>query len=189
MKKLLFIALLLNYATFVRAQKIEIYGSYGLASAQEIIDGLSDMGTSLFSGGIASSNTNHRYGPIAVGLNYYFTPRLSAGILYSNTSSRSVVSGGNSSEHFYKNTYNVIMARTDYRYINKLVQLYSGISLGSSFAATKPENGTNTKTASTTDFAYQINALGVRVGRKIGVFTELGFGYNGIINAGISAKF
>ena len=188
MKKLLLIALLLNCATFVRAQKIEIYGSYGLASAQEIIDGLSDMGTSLFSGGTASSNTSHRYGPIAVGLNHYFTPRLSVGILYSNTSSRSVVSGGNSSD-FYKNTYNVIMARTDYRYINKSVQLYSGISLGSSFATTKPENGTNTKTASTTDFAYQINALGIRVGRKIGVFTELGFGYNGIINAGVSAKF
>ncbi|KQC01458.1 hypothetical protein [Pedobacter sp. Hv1] len=189
MKKLLFIALLLNCAIFARAQKVEVYGSYGLGSAQEIIDGLSDMGASLFTGGTVSSQTNHLYGPIAVGVNYYFTPRLSAGILYSNTSSRSIVSGGSSSANTYKNTYNVIMARTDYRYIDKAVQLYSGISLGSSFATTKPENGTSTKTASTTDFAYQVNALGIRVGRKIGVFTELGFGYNGIINAGVSMKF
>lgn len=189
MKKIFLVTLLMSCFTLVRAQKIEVYGAYGLGSAQEIVDGLSDIATSLGTAGLVGSNTDHRYGPIMLGVNYYLTPRLSAGVLYSNTSSRSVISGENTADSYYKNAYNVFMARTDYRYVNKIVQLYSGISVGASFAKTKPDNVSNTKTASTTDIAYQINALGIRAGKKIGAFAELGFGYNGILNLGVSAKF
>ncbi|QIL41884.1 hypothetical protein G7074_23020 [Pedobacter sp. HDW13] len=189
MKRILLLVLLIGFTNLVRAQKFEIYGAYGLGSAQEIIDGLSDMGTSLITGGNASSTTSHGFGPIIVGANYYLTARLTAGVLYSNTSSKSTVSAGSTAGSDYKNTYNVFMARTDYRYVNKTIQLYSGISLGASIAKTKPENGNSTNTASSTDFAYQVNALGIRAGKNIGAFAELGFGYNGIINVGISAKF
>lgn len=189
MKKIFLLALFVGFSGLIKAQKIEVYGAYGLGSAQEIIDGLSDMVTTISSAGITGSSTDHRYGPVMVGVNYYLTPRLSAGVLYSNTSSRSTVSAGSSADSYYKNTYNVFMARTDYRYVNHMIQLYSGISVGTSFAKTKPEDKANTKTASSTDFAYQVNAFGIRAGKNIGAFAELGFGYNGIVNLGVSAKF
>lgn len=36
---------------------------------------------------------------------------------------------------------------------------------------------------------FQATPLGLRIGRTVGVFAELGFGYKGILNLGISGKF
>ena len=36
---------------------------------------------------------------------------------------------------------------------------------------------------------FQVSPIGVRLGKKIGIFAEIGYGYKGIINMGISAKF
>jgi hypothetical protein len=41
----------------------------------------------------------------------------------------------------------------------------------------------------TNGISAQVTPLGIRFGKKIGVFTELGYGYKGIINAGLSIKF
>ena len=35
----------------------------------------------------------------------------------------------------------------------------------------------------------QIDALGIRIGKKIGAFVEAGFGFNGIIKVGLSGQF
>ena len=48
----------------------------------------------------------------------------------------------------------------------------------------------NYHTATTTNGAsMQIIPIGIRFGKKMGVFTELGYGYKGIINTGVSVKF
>ncbi|MDZ7738042.1 MAG: hypothetical protein U5K32_03030 [Bacteroidales bacterium] len=36
---------------------------------------------------------------------------------------------------------------------------------------------------------FQVSPLGFRLGKQIGAFAEIGFGYKGILNAGISAYF
>lgn len=81
------------------------------------------------------------------------------------------------------------MARTDYRYINRFLQLYSGVAAGVSAGKSSPKSGTGGDSFSSTDFAFQVNALGLRVGHNFGAFAELGFGYNGIVSLGVSAKF
>ena len=80
-----------------------------------------------------------------------------------------------------------------YRYqnVNK-VQLYSGIGIGYSMGnETLTPSGESGKTAvsgSINRIAYQINAIGIRIGDNIGGFLELGYGYKGIVNAGLSIQ-
>lgn len=38
-------------------------------------------------------------------------------------------------------------------------------------------------------FNYKVTALGLRVGKKLAGFLELGFGFTGIVSAGISYQF
>ena len=66
-----------------------------------------------------------------------------------------------------------------------IVQLYSGLSAGVSVFTQSDSSQSDSKTI----FAFQVNVIGLRVGHKFGGFFELGFGYDGIINAGLSVKF
>lgn len=63
MKKLFIVILFCGVAKFTNAQQFEIYGSYGLGSAQELVDGLSDFGTSLVTAGQINRDTKLKYGP------------------------------------------------------------------------------------------------------------------------------
>lgn len=38
-------------------------------------------------------------------------------------------------------------------------------------------------------FTYQLTPFGIRFGENVGVFAELGYGYKGIANAGVSVEF
>lgn len=80
----------------------------------------------------------------------------------------------------------------EYRYRNQgPIQLYSGLGIGITLANQK-FTPTDTNIAATTDqlfkFGYQLNAIGVRVGKKLGGYAEFGYGYKGIINLGISLQ-
>lgn len=80
-----------------------------------------------------------------------------------------------------------------YRYQNlKKVQLYSGFGIGYTIGnetlTPPPESGKQSSKGSINRIAYQINAIGIRIGSNIGGFLELGYGYKGIINAGFSVQ-
>lgn len=84
-----------------------------------------------------------------------------------------------------------IMPGFEYHYFNKkIVQLYSGFQLGFFIYNQKYTNyQNNTKKHNEINFAFQIDAFGVRVGKKIAGFLELGFGFGGIVKVGISGRF
>jgi len=83
-----------------------------------------------------------------------------------------------------------LMPRMDFYYINKgIFSMYSGFAVGVSyFSCHSKFNDQADQTVTNVSWAYQINALGIRLGKKVGGFIELGFGYQGIVNLGISAK-
>jgi hypothetical protein len=37
--------------------------------------------------------------------------------------------------------------------------------------------------------AYQITPFGIRTGQKLGFWAEIGYGFKGLLNAGLSLKF
>jgi len=92
-----------------------------------------------------------------------------------------------------KRSFITVAIEGHYRYQNmKKVQLYSGIGIGYSLGnetLTPPaETGNPATSGSINRIAYQINAIGIRIGNNIGGFLELGYGYKGIVNVGFSVQ-
>lgn len=66
-------------------------------------------------------------------------------------------------------------------------QSYGGIGGGVSFMHEHDIYTDHTvRDINTQTFAFQFTLLGIRVGRSLGAYAELGLGYKGLINAGIS---
>jgi hypothetical protein len=86
-------------------------------------------------------------------------------------------------------SYITVGLGTDYRYIsNNFFQMYSGVAVG--YTSENIKNSGAQNSADGDGFInYQVNALGFRVGKKLAAFAELGFGYKGIINTGVSYQF
>ena len=81
----------------------------------------------------------------------------------------------------------------EYRYVNQgPVQVYSGLGLGYTYGTEKltppPELGTSSESGNISSIAYQVNAVGVRIGKKFGGYAEFGYGYKGIVNIGLSLQ-
>lgn len=83
--------------------------------------------------------------------------------------------------------YLSFMGRLDVKYIKKgMVRLYSSIGAGvCSRSAERTDNGVES-TNQSTGACLQITPLGIRVGQKIAVWGEVGFGFRGIICGGLA---
>ncbi len=64
----------------------------------------------------------------------------------------------------------------------EITQIYAGAAI----AYTLNNYKTNSQSANIPHFNFQLTPLGVRVGKKLAGFFELGFGYKGILILGIS---
>lgn len=79
---------------------------------------------------------------------------------------------------------------TDYRYISKdIFQMYSGVSIAYTTRDADFTTSNNMNDKHDGFFNFQVNALGFRVGKKLAGIAELGFGYKGIANVGVSYQF
>ncbi len=85
-----------------------------------------------------------------------------------------------------KNSYYSIGIGTEYHYLNKeFIQVYSGGAIGGTFKT----SNTNGTIENDHGFNFQLNLIGVRIGKKVAGTLELGVGYKGIINAGLSYQY
>jgi hypothetical protein len=83
-----------------------------------------------------------------------------------------------------------LMPRVDFCYVNKgIFSMYSGLQAGVGFIYFQDRQGNSTLTDQGVNFAYHVNAIGIRVGKEIGAYMEWGFGFRGIVNLGISGRF
>lgn len=114
---------------------------------------------------------------------------IGASISYNNSKSR-IYHLGNDVGELQRN-YLTAAVELNYRYQNlNKVQIYSGLGIGYKFGTEKlvpsSETGLDSSKSSINSVAWHINAIGIRVGSRLGAFFELGYGYKGIINAGAS---
>ena len=82
----------------------------------------------------------------------------------------------------------------DFRFVKtEYWQMYSGLGLGYTSAKEDTERATNTGIISDekkgSNFNGHLNVFSVRYGKSFGVFAGAGFGYKGILNAGLSFQF
>ena len=93
-----------------------------------------------------------------------------------------------------KRQFYTVAIEWEYRYVNQgIVQVYSGLGLGFTYGTeelTPPpsELGVVPTTGDVSSVAYQINAIGIRFGKKFAGFVEFGYGYKGIFNIGFSVQ-
>ena len=92
-----------------------------------------------------------------------------------------------------KRKFLTIAVEGQYRYQNlNKIQLYSGLGIGYSFGSEtlNPLSGSGNPSISgnINRIAWQINAIGIRIGNSIAGFVEFGYGYKGIVNVGLSIQ-
>jgi len=121
-------------------------------------------------------------GPLMLNYMYGFEDRWSTGGLavYSGY----VVNNKDTGALIYRNDYFSFMPRLDYHYSrNPNVDVYSSVAIGATYLQIH-----NREENDRLLYAFHINAIGVRFGKKIGGFVDLGFGMNGLLNAGVSLR-
>lgn len=67
--------------------------------------------------------------------------------------------------------------------------MYSGLSLAYTQRLSSFDDGSTITHDNAGFLNFQVNALGLIVGNKLAAFTELGFGYKGVISLGLSYQF
>jgi hypothetical protein len=145
------------------------------------------------------SDVNEQTGPIHVGFKHFFSEKLSVGAMYNysdaTTKNYLLTNGTSAFSYNYKTVFSTFLTNIDYTWANKeKYNLYTGLGLGyvdvSATATITDGSGTApTFTAAASGLAYHLTAIGVHYklgSSRFGGYAELGFGYNGIVNAGLS---
>jgi hypothetical protein len=90
---------------------------------------------------------------------------------------------------FHERNY-TLAAELDYRWIMRPgFQVYSGVGFGLRIRRGRYADEDETITRTMALPSFHLNALGVRVGKKIGFFFEAGVGYKGMLSVGIDGQF
>ncbi len=193
MKKIIivcFILSILSQGMWAQERKHEVSAGAGLFTTSEIIGVFSNVLATGLTGGLYSADESYS-GAYHVNYKYRFTERFSFGgtALYEHADATAKTN--NEVYGKYKNNYYTLAAEMDYRYLNNdYLKLYGTLGAGATLYTQKyvPNTG-DTDTDKMVHFNFQITPIGIKFGKTIGVFAEAGFGYKGILSAGLFANF
>ncbi len=167
--------------------KIEVYAGYGLLSAPDLITGFANIFTGALLPGMVEKIDSKGLGTVYGGLDYYAGNRFAVGAQYYYSSYERQYKMQNGTTATLNTQYHSVLIRGKGMWVNKpAFQLYSALAAGPSFVSAKNDND---ETKNNTEFAFQVSPIGIRVGNHIAFFLEGGFGYQGLVSAGLSARF
>ena len=90
----------------------------------------------------------------------------------------------------YEHTSFILAFEAKFTYIDKsLLSLYSIVGLGGVFVNEKDLGKPYVEPRTFARPSGQLTPFGIRYGKDMGAYAEIGWGYKGILNVGISAKF
>lgn len=122
-------------------------------------------------------------------LRYHRTQRISVGMVMGFTTKTTYRTDYSVAKSYYKHASFITAFEVKFIYIDQsLVQVYVLTGLGILLVRTKDQrflHDTKMYGWPTT----QLTPIAIRVGKKLGGFAEIGYGYKGIINLGVSARF
>ena len=176
----------------------EIYAGVGLFNDNQAFSMVGDLlGTVLTFGQLVQPNKYWILTP-AVGYRYWFNKSVGIGahFAFDKNSVRALhlhdTSTSSDNEWRVHNRYFYTIALDfNWNYMNRdICQLYGNIGLGVSLVNFS-DNKTTNPDAKLTQLPFpnlHLSPLGIRVGKTFAGFAEIGWGYKGIINAGLSVK-
>lgn len=187
MKRLLLISALL-YSVVINAQekKSEFDFGVGFVSSNQVIGTLSNVIISGINPNIDSFNEKY-YGPYYVGYRYSIANRVSIGLMFIYDFTKADAKDGEVKVGKFNNTYYTGVLELDFKYINTdNFKLYSLIGGGATIYHQKYSEIGGTKHVNSINFAnFQFTPIGIKFGDRFGGYLEAGFGYKGILSAGL----
>ena len=196
MKRLITLMMLLSFiigSTQARDRKHEFSVSAGALTTNDILDLYTSVLTTTFTMGYYKEENKDISAAYGASYKYYLTKRFSLGADFTYQSMTADAVSGDQQVGTTDKSFYTFAARADFNYVaNPAFKLYSGIGIG--FTQINQEytpnsSGDTPNTINEGTINFQINALGIKVGRGFGAFLEGGFGYRGIVNVGLFAAF
>ncbi len=194
MKKYLIFAVFILLFVEISAQdkKHKVNLGIGLLSSNQFLSTFSDVIIPIMTQEEIISRNSVSYGTFHLGYHYNFSERISIGGVgvYDYEKADAYfqdIKAGN----FYNNFYS-LAAEADFKYINKeKFRFYSLIGIGGTLYSQAYEDSLSKERETRTllFFNFQVTPVGLEFGNSLGGFLELGFGYKGIVSAGVFGKF
>ena len=202
MKKIVLCLVCVGMSLTVSAQesmpKHELYGGAGLLNDNQVMAMVADVVGTIFTGGHLVQPDSYQILTPFIGYRHWITKRFGLGGTFAyDVNSVKVYNGTdeNRSAQMKKiNRYYMTFAvEPTFNYIQKpSFQLYGSLGVGAtivSFENTTFDDGTNADVSRLPYVNAHITPIGMRFGKDFGGFMEIGYGYKGIFNAGISYRF
>ena len=174
----------------------EIYVGVGLLNDNQIFSFFGDILGAVFTLGQAVQPNKYSAFTPSVGYKYWFNKRIGLGAHFAFDMNsvkvihrQDIIGNYNNADtvihkrYFYTMT---IDATFNYMY-RPACQLYGNIGTGFTLVRFS-NNNAETGLKQLPFFNLHISPIGVRFGKMVGGFVEIGWGYKGIINAGLSVK-
>jgi hypothetical protein len=182
-------AFVLSTAGFGQTRRHDLSVSYGVLSIDQLADVLTDIVTIVVTLG-TFNKSDVKYSGVPF-LTYHFSANsrfgFGAAVGGYSSSGNLQVAGDDVGTYTERNYIGAV--ELDYHWVMRPgFQLYSGAGFGLRY-----RHGTYETTESDTFNrilpTFHLNVLGVRFGRTVGFFAEIGAGYKGILSAGLNAQF
>jgi len=181
--------------TQVSVPKHEVYAGLGLLNDNQMIAMVSDVIVTVLTLGYAIEPGSYQALTPFLGYRHWFTKRFSLGGIFAfDVNSVKVYNSADPKQKREVNRYYMTFAvEPKFNYISKpAFQLYGYLGLGATivtFANANFDDGSQAEISRVPYFNVHVTPIGARFGKEFGGFVELGYGYKGIINAGVSYRF
>jgi|SaaInlStandDraft_4_1057021.scaffolds.fasta_scaffold02399_8 hypothetical protein len=169
----------------------EINLGYGYATSVSMMSAFDDIITGLF---ISDQINGGSIGAFFLSYDYAIADKLMLGAIFAYETGKTKYENNDNSlvANGTTNAYTFAI-EINYNYVSKpSFRIYSGLGLG--FTAydnnvVYTDNTTPNDDASINSFNFQLTGIGIRVGKKLAFFAEAGYGYKGIVSAGLNLQF
>ena len=175
-----------------RKHDIRLSVSDGLTQGTSDILGMG-IGDAILGTKRSDSKTSLTYGfGYRYSINHF---RVGADLGFGMSTSKLALAGVNSPSIKEKDLRFLVLPTAEFVYFKRrLVELYgsaaAGVNLSRHTETALTKEATAGKLSFSTDFAYQVNPIALRVGNdRVGGFVEAGLGTKGFVTAGVSFKF
>jgi hypothetical protein len=184
------IAAIVSTTGFAQTRKHDFSLSYGVASSDQLADIFTDILTIVITLGAFNKDNMDYTGVPFLTYHYAKNSKFGFGFAVGGYQSTGDLQVLGETVGAFKETNYIGALELDYHWVMKKgFQLYSGAGLGVRIRKGTYNDLDSSDTESKALPTFHINALGLRVGGKVGIFAELGAGYKGIFCGGLNAQF
>lgn len=200
-KTIIFLGLMISFfaASAQERGKHEIRAGISDASGIVIGDEFGNAFADVFSYIFTAGNFKKKYtkdkvlGMFEIGYRYELSDRVKIGgdisYLQMDKSFEQTVFE-TTTKHTIRGQYLMVLPTAEFAYIKTpMLTFYGTAAMGVLIGREKDMSSDKSFRNNLTQFAFQVNPVGLRVGKKIGAFVELGYGLKGIATAGVSLRF